>query len=260
LNVRSSKSTDADIVTQIPEGNEYQVSKVSKDGDWVKISIDGDLKGYVSSDFVDVDVNYGKALTVEQEYQIEQERLAAEAEAAAAAAASATTTQQVTQQITTSSSSSASASSIKPTANASITTSNGSSFSNSSSSSQSTSTSGLGSQIASYALQFVGNPYVYGGTSLTNGADCSGFTMSVYAHFGYSLPHNAASQSGCGRSVSLSELQPGDLLFYKNGGGIGHVAMYTGGGMVVHASNKKDGIKTSVYNYRTPCKAVRIIG
>ena len=116
--------------------------------------------------------------------------------------------------------------------------------------------SGVGSQIASYASQFVGNPYVYGGTSLTNGADCSGFTMSVFSNFGIDLPHNAAAQSGCGTQVSLSDLQPGDLLFYGDSG-IGHVAIYTGDGTVVHASNEETGIKTSAYNYRTPVSAVR---
>ncbi len=117
-----------------------------------------------------------------------------------------------------------------------------------------------GSAVASYACKFVGNPYVWGGTSLTKGADCSGFIMSVYAQFGYSLPHSSAAQAGCGRSVSLSKLQPGDLLFYRNGGRIGHVTMYIGGGRVVHASNKKDGIKISNYNYRQPACARRIIG
>ena len=119
--------------------------------------------------------------------------------------------------------------------------------------------SGLGSQIANYATQFVGTPYVYGGSSLTGGADCSGFTMAVYSNFGIGLPHNAAAQSGCGQQVSLSDLQPGDLLFYDNGGGIGHVAMYIGGGSVVHASNPETGIKISSYNYRTPVSAVRLV-
>ena len=117
--------------------------------------------------------------------------------------------------------------------------------------------SGLGAQVAAYATQFVGNPYVYGGASLTGGADCSGFTMAVYANFGVGLPHNAAAQSGCGTPVSLSDLQPGDLLFYDNGGGIGHVAIYIGGGSVVHASNPETGIKISAYNYRNPVAAVR---
>lgn len=127
-------------------------------------------------------------------------------------------------------------------------------------SASSTSYSSRGSSVAHYALQFVGNPYVWGGSSLTNGADCSGFTMSVYAHFGYGLPHSSGSQAGCGRAVSLSELQPGDLVFYRHGGSIGHVAMYIGGGRVVHAQCKRTGITTSSVNYRTPACARRIIG
>lgn len=118
-------------------------------------------------------------------------------------------------------------------------------------------TSSLGAQIASYATQFVGNPYVYGGASLTGGADCSGFTMAVFSHFGISLPHNAAAQSGCGTQVSLSDIQPGDLLFYDNGGGIGHVTIYIGNGQVCHASNERTGITISSISYRNPVCAVR---
>jgi cell wall-associated NlpC family hydrolase len=122
------------------------------------------------------------------------------------------------------------------------------------------SASAIRNAVVAYALQFVGNPYVYGGSSLTNGTDCSGFTMSVYANFGYSLPHSSSSQSGCGTSVSLDSLLPGDLLFYTNGGSsIGHVAMYIGNGQVVHASTPATGIKISNANYRTPLCAVRII-
>ncbi len=117
--------------------------------------------------------------------------------------------------------------------------------------------SSAGSAAANYALQFVGNPYVWGGSSLTGGADCSGFTMAVLANFGVSLPHNAAAQSGCGTSVSMDNLQPGDLLFY--GDGISHVAMYIGGGQVVHASNPTNGIRVSNYNYRTPVAARRYL-
>ena len=114
--------------------------------------------------------------------------------------------------------------------------------------------------VVNYALQFVGNPYVYGGTSLTNGTDCSGFTMSVYAHFGYYIPRTAAAQMQGLSSVSLSAIQPGDLLFYRDSsGGIGHVTMYIGGGQVVHASSSTTGIIISSVGYRTPCGAARII-
>ena len=109
--------------------------------------------------------------------------------------------------------------------------------------------------LISYATQFVGNPYVWGGTSLTNGTDCSGFTQSVLANFGISISRTAASQSGGGTAVDMSNLQPGDLLFYDNGSGIGHVSMYIGNGQVVHASNEQTGIIVSNVDYRTACAA-----
>lgn len=121
---------------------------------------------------------------------------------------------------------------------------------------------GTGAEIAEYAQQFVGNPYVWGGSSLTNGTDCSGFTMALYAEYGISLPHSASGQSHYGTEVSIGEdtLQAGDLIFYgSNPMSIEHVAMYIGNGQVVHASNQRDGIKISPYNYRTPVKAVRLL-
>lgn len=122
--------------------------------------------------------------------------------------------------------------------------SSGSSSSSGSGSSSSGSTSsggsGSGSAVANYACQFVGNPYVYGGTSLTNGADCSGFVMSVYANFGVSLPHSSSALRGVGYGVSVSEMQPGDIVCYS-----GHVAIYIGGGQIVHASSPSTGIKIS---------------
>ena len=117
--------------------------------------------------------------------------------------------------------------------------------------------SSLGQAIANYAVQFVGNPYVYGGTSLTNGADCSGFTQSVMANFGIYLARTAADQSYGGTSVSISDIQPGDLLFYSDGGGISHVAMYIGGGQIVHAATESQGIIISNYNYDAPVCAAR---
>lgn len=115
------------------------------------------------------------------------------------------------------------------------------------SSSTTVSGSGNGAAIANYALQFVGNPYVFGGTSLTNGADCSGFTMSVHKHFGISIPRSSVGQAAGGKSVSIASVQPGDIIYYGN-----HVGIYIGGGQIVHASTAKTGIKISSYTYRTP--------
>ena len=114
--------------------------------------------------------------------------------------------------------------------------------------------------LVEYAKQFVGNRYVWGGTSLTKGADCSGFVLSVFKKYGISLPHHAASQAGYGTKISASELQPGDLVFYGySRGSINHVGIYIGGGQVVHASNERSGIKISNYTYRTPVKYVRLL-
>lgn len=113
--------------------------------------------------------------------------------------------------------------------------------------------------LVQYAKQFVGNPYVWGGVSLTNGADCSGFTLSIYKKYGVTLPHHAASQAQMGTKVSLGEVQPGDLVFYAKNGTINHVAIYIGNGQVIHASSPKTGIKISSVNYRTPACARRYL-
>lgn len=113
--------------------------------------------------------------------------------------------------------------------------------------------------ICQYAKEFLGNPYVWGGTSLTKGTDCSGYVMSLYRKYGVSLPHSSRAQANCGTTIKVSEAQPGDLIFYGNGKNINHVAMYIGGGQVIHASNPKTGIRISNVSYRTPCKAVRIL-
>lgn len=126
--------------------------------------------------------------------------------------------------------------------------------------SSSVSSSVSGEDVVEYALQFVGNPYVYGGESLTNGADCSGFVMSVYAHFGISLDRTAAEQSLNGVAVTEDNLKAGDLCFYMGDNGIiGHVSIYMGNGQVVHSSNARTGIKISDYGYRKPCCWRRIV-
>lgn len=109
------------------------------------------------------------------------------------------------------------------------------------------------SQLVNYALQFVGNRYVWGGTSLTNGVDCSGFTMRVMENFGVSLPHYSGSQAQMGKKVTSATMKPGDLIFYAGSNGkVNHVAIYIGNGRIVHAASRRSGIKTSTWNYRTP--------
>ncbi len=114
--------------------------------------------------------------------------------------------------------------------------------------------------LVEYAKQFLGNPYVWGGTSLTKGADCSGFVLSVFKKYGVKLSHHSGTQAKEGTKISTSELLPGDLVFYSNSSGtINHVAIYIGGGQVIHASSPKSGIKISKYNYRTPVRCVRVL-
>lgn len=114
--------------------------------------------------------------------------------------------------------------------------------------------SALGRDIASYGCNFIGNPYVFGGTSLTNGTDCSGFTQGVYAHFGYRIPRDSTSQRSCGVGVDYSQAQPGDIICYA-----GHVGLYIGNGQIVHASSERTGIKISNATYRTILAVRRVI-
>ncbi|MCI8769885.1 MAG: SH3 domain-containing protein [Lachnospiraceae bacterium] len=272
LNVRSKKSTESSIVTQIPEDEKYEI--LGESDNWYRISVDDGTKGYIAKQYSHMRVRFKKAISIAEEKaelrrkreaeEAERQRLAELAAERERASSSSNSSSSSSSSSNSSSSNSSSSNSSSSRNNSSSSRSNSSSSNNSSSNSNSSTyhatPGGSGSAIANYACKFVGRPYVWGGTSLTNGADCSGFTMSVYAQFGYSLPHSSAAQAGCGRSVSLSSLQPGDLIFYRNGSRIGHVAMYIGGGRVVHASNKTDGIKISSYNYRQPACARRIVG
>lgn len=128
-----------------------------------------------------------------------------------------------------------------------------------SSSSSGSSTSSVRSNMVSYAMQFLGNPYVWGGTSLTNGTDCSGFTMRIYEHFGYSIPRTSSAQSSYFTGINSSDAKAGDLFFYGSSGRVSHVAMYIGNGQVIHASTERTGIKISNAFYRSPIKVGRVI-
>ncbi len=227
LRVRAAAQADSDVITLIGEGETLDILE-EKDG-WYKVETP-DGEGYISSDFADVEEIYPEAISREQE---EAEEAAAEAsrkaeEEAAKEASDAAASKKK--------SGSKKSSGSKSSGSKSLNTYTGSSGSGSAS----------GQAVANYALQFVGNPYVWGGTSLTNGADCSGFTMAVYANFGVSLPHYTGSQQQCGTAVnSLAEAQPGDLILYS-----GHVAIYLGNNQIVHASNPRYGITTGTATYR----------
>ena len=249
LNVREGQQADGRILTQLPEGGQYDVIQYG-DG-WVYLNIDEDVKGWVSMDYVNIDVKFNTAITLEEEEAklAEEARLAEEAKEAERKAREAKAAEEARRKAAASKNTSSNASSSSSSSNTQI-----------SDSVDTSSASELRAAVVAYALQFEGNPYVYGGSSLTNGTDCSGFTMAVYNYFGYSLPHQSGSQSGCGTRVSLDSLLPGDLLFYTNGGSnIGHVALYIGNGQIIHASTPSTGIKISSANYRTPLCAVRII-
>jgi cell wall-associated NlpC family hydrolase len=114
-------------------------------------------------------------------------------------------------------------------------------------------------QVVEYAKQFNGNPYLWGGTSLTNGADCSGFTQSVFKDNGISIPRTSRTQATSGKVISIKDVQPGDLIFYASSGRINHVALYIGSGKVISASSARSGIRITNYNYRSPYKVVSYI-
>lgn len=219
LKVRENPSLDAAVLGMVPIEDQLIVTEET-DG-WVKVNIEeGD--GYVSMDYVSLSTEFVQAESkAEEEARLakeEAERKAAQAAAARKAAERAA--QSGKEEVV-------------------YATGGGSE---------------MGRAVADYALQFVGNPYVYGGTSLTNGADCSGFVMSVYANFGVSLPHSSAADRNVGYAVNgLENAQAGDLVCYS-----GHVALYIGNGQIVHASTSKTGIIVSNANYRTPLSVRRI--
>lgn len=225
LYVREQPGTDASIIGMVPIEDQLIVTE-ELDG-WVKVNIEeGD--GYVSTDYVTLSTEFVKA-----ESKAEEEARLAKEQAARAAAQEAAKKKAAERAASSESSSSESSNGktyAPPSGNAS------------------------GQAVVDYALQFVGNPYVYGGTSLTNGADCSGFVMSVYNNFGVSLPHSSAADRNVGATVNgIENAQPGDIICYS-----GHVGIYVGNGQIVHASTSRTGIIVSSATYRSILSIRRI--
>lgn len=223
LYVREGAGTETAVIGMVPNGDQLLVTE-ELDG-WVKVNIEeGD--GYVSLDYVTLSTEFVKAESKEEEEaRLEKEaaeRRAAQEAAAKAAAKTAKNNNESKKEI------------VPPVI--------------------SENSSELGKSVADFACQFVGNPYVWGGTSLTNGADCSGFVLSVYANYGVSLPHSSAAQRNVGYAVDgIENAQPGDIICYS-----GHVGIYIGNGQIVHASTSKTGIIISNATYRSILSVRRI--
>lgn len=258
LFVRTEPTTEAKVLTMLPDGDDVVVTDESTEG-WAKVSTaDGD--GYVALDYVTLSTEYIHAESkAEEEARLAREE--AERQAAARAAEEARKAREVEAAHAAAEQEAARKAAekqeVKKSGAGSSAAAGGSSTGSGSGSSagQSAQTaSSNGQAVVDYARQFLGNPYVYGGNSLTNGTDCSGFVKGVYAAFGINLPRTSSEQRSVGYAVSLSEIQPGDIVCYS-----GHVGIYAGNNTLIHASNEKTGITlTSPVTYRSVLAVRRI--
>lgn len=291
LRLRESPSLDGKTLTLLSEGAHYVVT--GQEGDFLKVSVDSDLEGYVFNEYMKTSVEFNKAVSVEEEKAKEAEEAKRKEDAEKALKALEEAKKKDAEKKTTASTTKAEKTTEAPTTAApkkeetkgtdpvvqtiaanpengkdatvaapttqKVVENNQSDGPGSPGGSSPEVASATRNAVVAYAKQFLGNPYVYGGTSLTNGADCSGFTQSVYSHFGINTGRSSRDQAARGKVISVSDAKPGDLLFYASGDYINHVAIYIGGGQVIHASNPTTGICISPANYRTPCKAVSLL-
>lgn len=269
LKLRKGPSTESPVMTLLAQGETYLVRKENIINDagenFIEILVsageteEDSLIGYISSDYADVYVEFEEAISKEEEeaelariQQLKEEeeaarrRLEEEKRAAAAAAAAATAAPTTAAPVQAEPSGDGTNAGEAPAETQAPTEAPA----------QAPADSGNGAlreALVARAKQYAGNlSYVYGGTSLSGGVDCSGFTQAIYREYGISIPRDAASQAYGGTRISRGELQPGDLVFYSNGGGISHVGMYIGGGQIVHAANRATGVKISSMDYSTP--------
>ena len=324
LRLRENPDLTSKTLTLLSEGAQYSV--VGQEGDFLKVSVDTDLEGYVFKDYMKTSVEFNKAVSVEEEKakeddeakrkeeadkaikeleaakkaeskaaQTKAETTASKKETAAAKAETTAVPKAETQKETAKETEAAikviaanpekaedvtvAAPTVKQETKAETkietkaetkaetiveakteTKPEVPGIKKETSSSKSTESSSVETDsrtaLVAYAQQFLGNPYVYGGTSLTKGADCSGFVMSVFSHFGISTGRSSRDQAARGKTIPVSEVKPGDLLFYASGSYINHVGIYVGNGKVIHSSTPATGICYAPSNYRTPCKAV----
>ena len=324
LRLRESPDLTSKTLTLLSEGAQYSV--VGQEGDFLKVSVDTYLEGYVFKDYMKTSVEFNKAVSVEEEKakeedetkrkeeadkaikeleaakkaeskaaQTKAETTASKKETAAAKAETTAVPKAETQKETAKETEAAikviaanpekaedvtvAAPTVKQETKAETkietkaetkaetiveakteTKTEVPGIKKETSSSKSTESSSVETAsrtaLIAYAQQFLGNPYVYGGTSLTKGADCSGFVMSVFSHFGISTGRSSRDQAARGKTIPVSEVKPGDLLFYASGSYINHVGIYVGNGKIIHSSTPATGICYAPSNYRTPCKAV----
>lgn len=251
LFVRTEPTTEAKVLTMLPDGDDVVVTDESTEG-WAKVSTaDGD--GYVALDYVTLSTEYIHAESkAEEEARLAREE--AERQAAARAAEEARKVREAEAARAAAEQAAARKAAEKQEAKKAGAGSSTGSGSGSSAGQSTQTASSNGQAVVDYARQFLGNPYVYGGNSLTNGTDCSGFVKGVYAAFGINLPRTSAEQRSVGYAVSLSEIQPGDIVCYS-----GHVGIYAGNNTLIHASNEKTGITlTSPVTYRSVLAVRRI--
>lgn len=266
LRLRERPDLTSEVLTMLSQGARYVV--LAEEGDFFKVAIDSDMEGYIARSYCKTTIEFDQAVSLQEE----RDRLAEEAARKREAETAIAALEQVKQNETNREAQGGGTASTELIIAANPEQSNNDqkvsaptpAAAGTGGSPVVGGASGPGSvavasatrtAIVAYARQFLGNPYVFGGTSLTNGADCSGFTQAIFAHFGITTGRSSRDQAAKARQISMDAIQPGDLLFYASGDYINHVAIYIGGGQVIHASNETTGIIISPYNYRTPSKA-----